>query len=214
MWPETIRRLLRAGLELSTQIGGRNRNDATECRVASEWTHCGGVAAVHRFAWKANEMTDEPEMICPQNMGQFSKDPDHWLTDRWTTDETIAKRQQQEFMDRNPTGSIGEMNGLWAWSWGPPRTCSYCGGIHPDDAILLVKEGWEVETTGKSYKRYLGPPGTHQRHVSVMNNLRNGDGTLQSVPSVWSPTPPVKMYVYHFSQEQIERFNAALKAGE
>lgn len=80
----------------------------------------------------------------------------------------------------------GRMEGGIRWPGGPkPRTCSYCGGVHPDDAVSLLKAGWHVEGTDKSYKRYLNPP--------------SGPG----------PVPPVKVYVQHFGHEQIAAFNAA-----
>jgi hypothetical protein len=82
----------------------------------------------------------------------------------------------------------GANNDRWLGSGDPPRTCSFCGGIHPEDAIRLVSENWRIEPTTKDYKRYLQPP----------------------LPG-WHPTPPVKLYVQHFSDEQVERFNAATK---
>lgn len=41
------------------------------------------------------------------------------------------------------------------------RTCSYCGGLHPDDFIRRVQEGEEVVPTDKNYKAYVGPD--HQK---------------------------------------------------
>ncbi|MBY0512749.1 MAG: hypothetical protein K2P78_02415 [Gemmataceae bacterium] len=105
----------------------------------------------------------------------------------------------------------GAENDLWLWHWGPPRTCSFCGGIHPEDAIRLLTEGWEVEGTTKGYKRYLRPPGTHAKNEAIMASLRGG--APAEAPAVWSPVPPVKLYVQHLTEEQIERFNAALRAG-
>lgn len=39
------------------------------------------------------------------------------------------------------------------------RHCSFCGSLHPDDFMRLIKEGWKVEPTDKSYKAYLGSSG-------------------------------------------------------
>lgn len=106
----------------------------------------------------------------------------------------------------------GETNDLWLWPGDVPRTCSYCGGIHPEDAIRLVTEGWEVEATGKSYKRYLNPPGTAAKRVAVLANLRAGISQMEvTADQVWGPTPPAKLYTDHLNDEQIGRFNAALK---
>jgi len=114
-----------------------------------------------------------------------------WETDRWSRPG-----------ERWPEGSK------------PPRTCSYCGGVHPDDAIGLVEAGWEVEKTGKIYKRYLHPPG-YGRHVKKLMALLREDmleGDSQE-PEFVGPSLPVKLYVMHFDQEQVERFNAAVHAG-
>ena len=37
-------------------------------------------------------------------------------------------------------------------------SCSYCGSLHPDRFMELVREGWTVGPTDKNYKAYLGPP--------------------------------------------------------
>lgn len=103
-------------------------------------------------------------------------------------------------------------NGKWPWSW-TPRTCSHCGGIHPEDAIRLISEGWEVEPTDKSYKRYLHPPGSSDRLVTVFHNLET-KGTIEPAPSVIQPAPHVKLYTYHFSETQAARFNTELKRAE
>lgn len=134
---------------------------------------------------------------------------DIWLTNRWTTDHAAAEAKRQEFRDQHPNGSISDTAGEWLWKWGPPRTCSFCGGVHPDDAITLVIEGWEVEITGKGYKRYLNPPGTSQKRKALSQSL--ADGRRLIAPSVWSPTPPVKLYVWHFDDNQIKQFNIHLE---
>jgi hypothetical protein len=100
----------------------------------------------------------------------------------------------------------------WPDGYPYPRTCSYCGGAHPDDVVALVKAGWEVESTTKYYKRYLHPPGWREHLRRTLAVIRAGllEGeSHQSSPI--SPVPPVKVYVMHFSQEQIDAFNAAVK---
>jgi hypothetical protein len=129
---------------------------------------------------------------------------DTWETDRWTKDPEVAEQEIRNFMAKNPTGGIS--TNLWKSDLPVPRTCSYCGGIHPDDAVTLLEGGWEVEATTKSYKRYLQPPGYHKQHLDVMQSLQSG-----SLPEFWHPRPPVKLYVSHFSPEQIDKFNATVK---
>lgn len=69
-----------------------------------------------------------------------------------------------------------------------PRTCNYCGGAHPEDVLILIKDhGWRVEPTTKNYKFYLNPG--------------NGEG----------PVPPVKGYIQHWTAEELELLNAQLQ---
>lgn len=160
------------------------------------------------------EVATDKTQTCPRRVRELGpwehgQGLDRWRTDRWTTDHAAAEAERQAWLERNPNGSIGETNGEWLWSWGPPRVCSFCGGIHPDDAIRLLEEGWELETTGKNYKRYLHPPGYHARMATILQHVRE-TGQFGVAPSVWDPAPPVKLYVMHFTDEQLERFNAAL----
>ncbi|MEU1596218.1 hypothetical protein ABZ468_26000 [Streptomyces sp. NPDC005708] len=39
------------------------------------------------------------------------------------------------------------------------RSCSFCGSLHPDRFMELVREGWIVGPTDKDYKAYLERPG-------------------------------------------------------
>lgn len=128
-----------------------------------------------------------------------------WLRDRrsafWTWLETVGL----------PTPTSRFSGGtFWPEGEPRPRTCSYCGGVHPDDAIALIMRGWEVETTGKSYKRYLHPPG----YVDAIRQFRDEQNEFKQPR--WtgprSPVPPVKVYTYHFDQRQVDAFNAALDA--
>lgn len=41
-------------------------------------------------------------------------------------------------------------------------SCSFCGSLHPDRFMELVREGWIVGPTDKSYKAYLGKPRTDE----------------------------------------------------
>lgn len=78
--------------------------------------------------------------------------------------------------------------GSWPEGFPKPRVCSFCSGIHPDDAIRLISMGWESDYA-KSYKRYLNPP-----------------------EGVKSPSPPVKLYIQHLNTNHINKFNKALAA--
>lgn len=79
--------------------------------------------------------------------------------------------------------------GKWTSQQKPPRTCSHCGGVHPEDAITLVAAGWTVESTYKLYRKVLHPPPPHA-----------------------DPVPLVKVMLQHFSLDEREQFNEVLRA--
>lgn len=175
---------------------------------------------------------------CPTRMGESGpwkreENLDTWETDRWIVDPEVVRAKHDAEDARGllncnennvrfdrPAITLeeyraewyvrGPNNDLWLWDWGPPRTCSFCGGIHPEDAMRLLGEGWEHEKA-KSYKGYLEPPGSRTRSDAFLASIKDKSREVgQGVPSVWSPTPPVKMYVAHFSDEQLARLNALL----
>lgn len=76
----------------------------------------------------------------------------------------------------------------WPVTAPKPRTCSYCHGVHPDDVIPLLVAGWNLETTDKPYKFLVKPP--------------SGE----------PPKPPVKVYLMHWSQEQVCRADEVMRA--
>lgn len=58
---------------------------------------------------------------------------------------------------------VGSGTNLDTWRPDPTGSrCSYCGSLHPDRFMELVREGWIVGPTDKSYKAYLGKPLTEQ----------------------------------------------------
>jgi hypothetical protein len=127
---------------------------------------------------------------CPrrdEGLGYAEKSPDvdTWQLGRWAATQAEADAEVAEFIARYPTGS--HHGKYWHWAYMQPRTCSFCGGIHPDDAITLVVNGWRTDMTDKGYKRYMEPPGDE------------------------SISPPVKLYAQHFTDSQREAFNAALR---
>lgn len=109
------------------------------------------------------------KFACPRRIDapEFEK-VDYWRdgADRWTGESTA-----------------------WPHSYAMPRFCSYCGGIHPDDAFNLVVEGWAMTLTENHYKFFMTPD--------------NGEQT---------PVPHVKLYLMHFSQEQVLRMDDVFRA--
>ena len=132
--------------------------------------------------------------------------PDQWMTGNWAANDEERRADIAEWMAKYPEGSIG--NTQWPGPGEMPRVCSYCGGVHPDDAVRLIREGWTVAGTDKGYKRYMEPPGYRAwcRRVDECWPDRAAAGD----PPAALPIPPVKVYTQHFSEEQITAFNAAL----
>lgn len=99
----------------------------------------------------------------------------------------------------------------WEWPW-QPRTCSYCGGAHPEDLIRLLIEGWESHGTDKGYKWYMEPPGYFKAFALRMRAYRKDAGKTppNAMPRVWGAVPPVKLYTMHFDTVQLQRANDEL----
>lgn len=101
--------------------------------------------------------------LCPRRINfmyfKHGNTADKWENDRWD-------------------------NSSWDSQFGePPRTCSHCGGVHPQDAIRLLKSGMKLVLSTKYYKAYI-------EH------------------SKFRPTPPIKFYTQHASEEEIHIINA------
>lgn len=90
-----------------------------------------------------------------------------------------------------------------------PRCCSFCGGIHPDDAIRLVQAGWDVIGTNKSYKRFLEPPGLFEASKAAIKTYRKTGKLVKE--KIRNPDPKVVLFTYHFSIKQAESFNDSLE---
>lgn len=69
-------------------------------------------------------------------------------------------------------------------SWKENGTCSFCGSLKPENVIELIKQGNTITRTDKNYKIYLN-----------MKDAPNGSG---------------KVYLQHFSREDIDALNKAL----
>lgn len=161
---------------------------------------------------------DRISMPGPWNVGE---NLDHWDTGRWSKNflairlghfiTILANRIQNR---GKQTLFLGPTNDEWHWKGTIPRTCSFCGGIHPEDAIRLVGDGWEVEKTDKSYKRYLEPPGYRAHIQKMMDRLHLRMLKHEEPEEFWSPVPPVKLYTAHFDADQADRFNAVMHTME
>lgn len=97
---------------------------------------------------------------------------------------------------------------VWPESFPKPRTCSFCGGVHPDDLMTLIDQGWEFEPTGKSYKSYWHPPGYSAYMEEVLKNIGEGRDTAAGAHP--EPSPPVKLYSQHVDAEMAAKINTKL----
>lgn len=107
-------------------------------------------------------------------------------------------------------------NTKWFWPW-QPRTCSYCGGVHPEDGIRLLEQGWECDRSSKGYKAYLNPAGARAHRIRMMSRLAkqtNRTQVLNWSEAVWSPIPPVKFYVQHCTERQLACFNFLVRGAQ
>jgi len=127
--------------------------------------------------------------------------------------------------------------GLDSWrpghslSGGEPagESCSFCGSLHPDRFVALLREGWILGPTDKPYKAYLSRPFTEQEiadrkagdaTVRAIRELGERDGkTVEQVDAdveaYWSQTglaqdgvQVAKFYYQHLSTQQQHEFIA------
>lgn len=144
-----------------------------------------------------------------------------WLTNTWSwramwydrMRDGLSRLRDWVNVHVAPIGR-GRYYGGAYWPRGAPkpRVCSFCGSAHPDDAIALVKLGWEVHAPNDPRKRFLHPSG-HRQYVERLwhDVMAEADGSpMEKAPEVRSPVPPVRIYTQHFSSGQIVAFNEAL----
>lgn len=140
-----------------------------------------------------------------------------WVTGSWTRYRWVDWIRCKWFYLTNSPGSSTSTT-FWPGPYPVPRVCTYDGGIHPEDAIRMLKAGWEVAGTNKSYKRYLEPPGYKARMqwLSIAGYPSKDKPPHPEAgpepPYTPAPFPATKLYVQHFTEDQIARFNEALAA--
>jgi hypothetical protein len=78
---------------------------------------------------------DGGRQTCPRRMSDFGPWDRSEGLDKWTTGHRVGQ------------DAVG-------------LSCSFCGSLNPDRFLELVREGWIVGPTDKSYKAYLGRPRT------------------------------------------------------
>jgi hypothetical protein len=137
----------------------------------------------------------DPTQTCPRRMtdfGPWPRDPD---LDTWTTGHGLIGQSE-----------IGQ-------------SCSFCGSLHPDRFMELVREGWIVGPTDKPYKAYLERPFTAEeiasRKAAYMARFAGlseqavaelGEQYDREFTSVGSTV--AKFYFQHLTVEQQDEFIA------
>src|SRR5688572_10704930 len=75
--------------------------------------------------------------LCPFN--KASHGSDRWTATNWSR---ILHWEDKLFHWGSAYNGIREV--VWLDKW-RPRACSFCGSIHPDDAVKLCACGWTIE---------------------------------------------------------------------
>lgn len=138
----------------------------------------------------------------PPPAGNFNKDWDHprptseatW--DKGTTPPAIEVKQTCPRRQEGGPWDPG-FEGVDTWQIAPngDRTCSFCGSLHPEDYVAIVKDyvadvpGVQFDTSNKGYKRYA-------RRAGISNAGQGG----------------IKFYGAHIPTDEAER--AALHAAD
>lgn len=107
-------------------------------------------------------MTTEPKrQTCPRRMSEFGP---------WAHSEG-----EDEWVDRRAGLAGQERVGL---------SCSFCGSLHPDRFMELVREGWIVGPTDKSYKAYLESPLTDEQKAAKRQQWMERDAVARAVREI------------------------------
>lgn len=128
-----------------------------------------GRPADYSEAQKEAKVPDEKQLCPRREEGPVFTETteDSWRHNRWGGDPASFKWPKE----------LGE----------PPRSCSFCGGVHVTDVIKMIVDGWVIEPSDKSYKWYIEPP----KGLSII--------------------PPVKLYGQHATPEELIVLNGLLK---
>lgn len=116
-----------------------------------------------------------------------------------------------------PTGWKGRLmrwlgigkGAVWPGPGRRPRACARCGSIHPDDAINLVKLGWDVDGTASIWtgEAMLIPPGREFKWNRSRLSPKSPGATATPEPNFF-PQPLITLR--HFTPKQRNEFNRAV----
>ncbi len=116
-------------------------------------------------------------------------------------------------------------------------SCSFCGSLHPDRFMELIRDGWIVGPTGKSYKAYVDKPYTadeiaagkqrwivDSRAAKAIRAVGERDGKtgeqiIADLEAQWAALPHnpgrtvAKFYYQHLSEDQAREFVDLMNSG-
>lgn len=118
-------------------------------------------------------------MACPRrSLAPHAEELDYWDWTRW----------RLSWLDRVILYITGRQpHAFWPPQEPHARVCSYCGCLHPEDALVLLSRGWTLHGQEWSRVYFLHPP---------------------TGPS---PDPPVVIEPAHFTMAQRARLRTLLK---
>lgn len=89
------------------------------------------------------------------------------------------------------------------------RQCSYCGSIHPEDMLALIRTGSRLQGTDKGYKRYLLTPNPIAGQDCRIGS-RHGPGVDEVIRGPAPATIQQKFYLDHVTREQWREIVSAM----
>lgn len=110
---------------------------------------CSECGAEFEGKAKPEKQEDNPYLILMDHFPKFHPD------------KTITCRRRME--DFDPWERKEGMD-FWSREVNGDRTCSFCGGMHPDDFVKIMEkirdgvEGYRIDQSDKSYKVYVHQP--------------------------------------------------------
>ena len=132
-----------------------------------------------------------PGSTCPRRVGEFGP---------WEREEGLDDWD-------SPGGMIGQEQ------VGP--SCSFCGSLHPDRFMELIREGWLVGPTDKNYKAYLAQPLTEEQQTARKTRWMETDGIARAVREVGERDGKSREQIQaDLEQEWTERWAELLNRGE
>lgn len=113
-----------------------------------------------------------------------------------TAEQQTCPRRMAEY---GPWGREPDLDTWIADRVGP--SCSFCGSLHQDRFMELIREGWIVGPTDKNYKAYLSRPFTDEEKAG-----RPSDAIAEG-------EQVAKFYYLHLSDAQRDEFIELYNAG-